>query len=89
MPSWLSVAPYIIEGGALTHSPIKRNPAKIVNDNGAGDNFAGGFLFGYLQQGLKASEAAQIGHLCAGYILEQSASRPAQKDDLKKLLSAL
>jgi sugar/nucleoside kinase (ribokinase family) len=80
---------YILEGDKLTHSPIQRTPAKIVNDNGAGDNFAGGFLFGYLQQGLNAGDAAQIGHLCAGYILEQSASRPAQKDDLKKLLSTL
>jgi sugar/nucleoside kinase (ribokinase family) len=80
---------HIIEGDKLTHSPIQRTPTKIVNDNGAGDNFAGGFLFGYLQQGLSACDAAQIGHLCAGYILEQSASRPAQKDDLKKLLATL
>ena len=80
---------YILEGNTLTHSPIERTPPKIVNDNGAGDNFAGGFLFGYLQQGLPAAQAAKIGHLCAGYILGQSASRPAQKDDLKKLLSTL
>ncbi|MAH04697.1 MAG: hypothetical protein CL561_03975 [Alphaproteobacteria bacterium] len=80
---------YIIENGEITHCPIEREPAKIINDNGAGDNFAGGFLYGYLQKGLSTQEAARIGHLCAGYILSQTASRPAKKDDLKKLLATL
>jgi sugar/nucleoside kinase (ribokinase family) len=80
---------YIIESQTTLHSPIIREPSKIVNDNGAGDNFAGGFLYGYLQQNLPAIEAAKIGHLCAGYILEQACSRPVGKDDLKKLISAL
>ena len=80
---------YILENGSITHCPIEREPERIVNDNGAGDNFAGGFLYGYLQRNMPAKEAARIGHLCAGYILAQTASRPAQKDDLKNLLSAL
>ena len=80
---------YILEKGEIIHSPITREPAKIVNDNGAGDNFAGGFLYGYLQQGFDAKKAAQLGHLCAGYILGQTGTRPAQKDDLKNLLSQL
>lgn len=80
---------YVIENGRDYHVPIEREPDYIVNDNGAGDNFAGGFLFGYLQNGFSVTDSARLGHLCAGYILGKTGTRPEQKDDLKKLLTSL
>jgi len=47
----------------------------VVDTNGAGDAFAGGFLFG-LARGFTAEKAATLGNLCAGAIITHYGARP-------------
>ena len=54
----------------------------VVDQNGAGDLFASGFLFG-LAIGADPLEAAQLGSLCAGEVISHLGARP--EDDLEKL----
>lgn len=50
-------------------------PDAIVSTNGAGDNFAGGFLYGYLH-GMGIEAACRLGMFCALEILKQQSPRP-------------
>lgn len=54
----------------------------VVDQNGAGDMFASGFLYG-LALGADPVEAAQLGSLCAGEIITHLGARP--EDDLEEL----
>jgi sugar/nucleoside kinase (ribokinase family) len=54
----------------------------VVDQNGAGDLFASGFLYG-LAIGADPVEAAQLGSLCAGEVISHLGARP--EDDLEKL----
>ena len=47
----------------------------VVDQNGAGDMFASGFLYG-LALGADPVEAAQLGSLCAGEIIKHLGARP-------------
>jgi sugar/nucleoside kinase (ribokinase family) len=49
---------------------------EVVDQNGAGDMFASGFLYG-LALGADPVEAAQLGTLCAGEIIQHLGARPA------------
>lgn len=51
-------------------------PDAIVSTNGAGDNFAGGFLYGYLH-GMGVEAACRLGMFCALEILKQQSPRPS------------
>lgn len=53
----------------------------IINTTGAGDAFAGGFLYG-MQQNYPIEKAVKIGQLCAADVLTQS--EPHVRPDLKK-----
>jgi sugar/nucleoside kinase (ribokinase family) len=55
---------------------------KVVDQNGAGDMFASGFLYG-LALGADPVEAAQLGSLCAGEVITHLGARP--EDDLEEL----
>jgi sugar/nucleoside kinase (ribokinase family) len=57
----------------------------VVDQNGAGDMFASGFLYG-LALGADPVEAAQLGSLCAGEIIAHLGARP--ENDLEELAIA-
>jgi sugar/nucleoside kinase (ribokinase family) len=54
----------------------------VVDQNGAGDLFAAGFLYG-LAIGAEPVEAAQLGSLCAGEVISHLGARP--EEDLQSL----
>jgi sugar/nucleoside kinase (ribokinase family) len=54
----------------------------VVDQNGAGDMFASGFLYG-LALGADPVESAQLGSLCAGEIISHLGARP--ENDLEEL----
>lgn len=71
--------------GEVFHSP--GFPAHLVDSTGAGDLFASGFLYGYLQ-GYPLSKCAKIGNRLGSAIVEvQGAELPAEK--LKNIQSFL
>jgi sugar/nucleoside kinase (ribokinase family) len=57
----------------------------VVDQNGAGDLFAAGFLFG-LAVGADPVESAELGSLCAGEVISHLGARP--EDDLEKMAMA-
>ena len=69
-----SAGAYIIEDGKSVHVPA-RKVEKIVDTNGAGDQFAAGFLYG-LAQGKSAKESGEIGTHWAADIIQHSGSEP-------------
>jgi sugar/nucleoside kinase (ribokinase family) len=54
----------------------------VIDQNGAGDMFASGFLYG-LALGADPVESAQLGSLCAGEIISHLGARP--ENDLEEL----
>ena len=54
--------------------PIPSTPTHIENTNGAGDNFAGGFLYGR-HHGMTMENAAKLGHACAAHVLGKTGAR--------------
>jgi sugar/nucleoside kinase (ribokinase family) len=54
----------------------------VIDQNGAGDMFAAGFLYG-LALGADPVEAAELGSICAGEIIQHLGARP--EDDLEEL----
>lgn len=50
--------------------------SKIVDTNGAGDSFVGGFL-AMIAQGKSLEEACQAGHACAGFMIQVSGCQPS------------
>ena len=67
-------------------SGVVRVPAveveDVIDQNGAGDMFASGFLYG-LALGADPVEAAQLGSICAGEIITHLGARP--ESDLELL----
>ncbi len=59
-----------------------REVESVVDQNGAGDMFAAGFLYG-LALGADPVEAAELGSLCAGEIIKHLGARP--EVDLEEL----
>ena len=60
--------------------------ARVVDTTGAGDLFAGGFLFG-LAQGRSLTDCARIGGIAAAEIIGHYGARP--EADLKALTAAV
>lgn len=54
---------------------IPRQPEKICNTNGAGDNFSGGLIFG-MHYGLDIEDAVKLGHECALHVIQLEGPRP-------------
>jgi sugar/nucleoside kinase (ribokinase family) len=68
---------YILHQGGMNEveaAPLRR---PIVNTNGAGDHYVGGFLFG-LAQGFSIQDAARLGAWCAREVLTVEGARPQQ-----------
>jgi len=63
---------YIAQNGTITEtSPTLLDKDKIVDLNGAGDSFCGGFIAG-LMKGLSIADAAQAGHYVATVTIQTS-----------------
>jgi sugar/nucleoside kinase (ribokinase family) len=65
---------YVVENGASTHIPVKK-VEKIVDTNGAGDQFAAGFLYG-LVQGKSAEQSGHIGSQWAADVIQHRGPEP-------------
>jgi len=62
----------VASGGKITEFPVIPIEAKdIVDTNGAGDSFVGGFLSQFMQ-GKEISRCCQVGNYSANYIIQQS-----------------
>jgi sugar/nucleoside kinase (ribokinase family) len=62
----------------LVYDEVTTRPAAdvpVVDQNGAGDLFAAGFLFG-LALGNDPLDAADLGSLCAGEVITHLGARP-------------
>jgi sugar/nucleoside kinase (ribokinase family) len=75
-----------IGADVLTVSGVVTVPAHevehVIDQNGAGDMFASGFLYG-LALGADPVESAELGSLCAGEIISHLGARP--ENDLEEL----
>ena len=62
----------VIADGAVTSYPVDRLPKELLVDtNGAGDAFVGGFL-SQLAQGKPVSECVRAGHYASRVIIQRS-----------------
>jgi sugar/nucleoside kinase (ribokinase family) len=52
--------------------------ANVIDKTGAGDFFAGGYLFG-LQKGLTLTESAEIANKSAAHVISEIGVRPKNK----------
>ena len=67
-----SDATVVAQDGAVRSLPVdKVDPASIVDTNGAGDAFVGGFL-AFLAKGASVDECVRAGHFAAGHVITQS-----------------
>lgn len=78
-------------GGAMVfdvngeyHAPAATPPDIIVDTNGAGDQFAAGFLYG-LSHWYTLERAARLGNSCAAAIITRTGARPGP--DFKQLVT--
>jgi sugar/nucleoside kinase (ribokinase family) len=65
---------HVVHGGTVTHIPANKI-ANIVDTNGAGDQFAAGFLYG-LAQGKTPADAARQGAAWASDIIQHMGAEP-------------
>lgn len=68
---------YVFNEKEVKHVPAASPPAPVLDTNGAGDAFAGGFLYG-LARDLPIEKAAALGNLCASVIITHYGARPRQ-----------
>jgi adenosine kinase len=59
------------DGQVSSHKPLRVEPSQIVDLNGAGDSFVGGFLAGYVQ-GKSIEQSIQGGHYAASEVIRRS-----------------
>lgn len=74
---------YFEKGRPNIHQPAPSQTFTIVNTNGAGDNFTGGFIYGR-HHGFTIEQSLRLGQLCAVNALQNSGARPT--GSLKHLL---
>lgn len=66
---------FVFDRNNLHHIPIITPPGPVTDTNGAGDAFAGGYLFG-LARRYDLSKAATLGNRCAAAIITHAGARP-------------
>lgn len=76
---------YGFQDGNVQHVANPYQPTQIASTNGAGDNFAGGFLYG-LSMHMPLAMACRLGMYCALECLKHQSPRP--QSDLSFLLSS-
>lgn len=64
----------VIENGTITHVPARKID-NLVDTNGAGDQFAAGFIYG-LSQGKSAPDSAAQGALWASEVIQHRGAEP-------------
>lgn len=64
----------VIENGVMTHVPA-RKVDNLVDTNGAGDQFAAGFIYG-LSQGQSAAQSAALGASWAADVIQHRGAEP-------------
>jgi len=70
----------IVYDGELQVYPVPKIDKNLIVDfNGAGDSFIGGFLAGY-SQGKPIEKCVAAGHYCAGYIIQRTGCNFDEKD---------
>lgn len=74
---------YFEKGRPDIYQPAPAQTFTIVNTNGAGDNFTGGFIYGR-NNGFTIEQSLRLGQLCAVSALQNSGARPS--GPLKHLL---
>ena len=62
------------------------NKGKVIDNTGAGDIYAGGFIHGLINN-YSLKKCGELGSICAGHIITQLGSRSNM--DLKDLLKVL
>lgn len=67
-----------------TREHLDVTPVKAVDDTGAGDMFAGGFLYG-ITQGMSGKEAGELACFLAGKVVSQLG--PRLHEDVRKLVT--
>lgn len=78
-----SHATLVFKGGEVHEFPVPPVPsAEIVDTNGAGDAFVGGFLAG-LVKGVPLAECVAAGHNCAGHCIRLPGPTFPAKPDFK------
>lgn len=65
---------FVFHNGQAELVPIPDTHIAVVDTNGAGDNFVGGFLYG-LRHGRSLKDSARIGHLCAASVIGHFGAR--------------
>ena len=77
----------VIEGGQQTEVPAAK--VKAIDTNGAGDMFAGAFLFA-VTHGHSHAQAAYLANQAAGQVVSQYGNRltPAQLQAIRKAFEA-
>ncbi len=78
----------VIEGGQRT--VVEAAKVKAIDTNGAGDMFAGAFLFA-VTQGYSHAQAARLANDCAGRVVAQYGNRlkPEELQQLRKDFEAV
>jgi sugar/nucleoside kinase (ribokinase family) len=76
----------VIVTGDDVHIIDAEKGVKVVDTTGAGDAYAGGFLYGYTQ-GLDLVTCGRLGGLMAAEVISHLGPRP--EADLKKLAAAV
>lgn len=66
---------WVRKDGTNLHRPVPDRPIHIVNTNGAGDAFTGGFLYG-LTKNWPLAACLDLGTECAIHVLGQTGPRP-------------
>jgi adenosine kinase len=73
----------VFQGGKIHEFAVPAVPAnEIVDTNGAGDAFVGGFLAG-LVKGVSLAESVEAGHNCAGHVIRLPGATFPPKPDFK------
>jgi sugar/nucleoside kinase (ribokinase family) len=76
---------YVVEPDAHTFVASQK-VEEVMDTTGAGDLFASGFLYGYVN-GWDHQRSARLGHRCAAHIIQQIGARPMKP--LSEMLSGL
>lgn len=66
---------WVRKDGISLHRPVPDRPIHVVNTNGAGDSFTGGFLYGFTKNWPLAI-CLDLGTECAIHVLGQTGPRP-------------
>lgn len=77
---------FVYDKNTIYQIPAATPPAPVIDTNGAGDAFAGGFVFG-LTHGYDLPRAAKLGNLCASVIITHTGARP--QSDYRPFLEQL